>query len=219
MISTLRWILAFAVATSVIVWLALSSSAEMLPSRTVTLSKLDDVLPDAGTAAAAAAAATDTAATTPPPSPPPPVATSHSASNFIIMLSDDLGWADISPPPYADRAMWRTETPRLEQMASEGMTLTGYRNAAPLCSPSRMALITGVFPYRFGVTGIIQKKLQRGALPRVVTIASTLRSAGFVTRHVGKCALSPLSAMTAPSNRLAAITFLSFRAHGREWQN
>ena len=56
-------------------------------------------------------------------------------ANFVLLLADDLGWADISAPPFPDHAMWTTKTPRLEQMAQEGVTLLGYRNAASLCTP------------------------------------------------------------------------------------
>ena len=107
------------------------------------------------------------------------------ATNFVMLLADDLGWADVSPPPYPEKALWRTETPQLERMAREGLTLLGYRNASPLCSPSRMALLTGVFPYRFALDGIIRTQ-NDGSLPRVPTLPATLLSAGFATLHVGK---------------------------------
>ena len=107
------------------------------------------------------------------------------AMNFVMLLADDLGWADVSPPPYPDKALWRTETPQLERMAREGLTLLGYRNASPLCSPSRMALLSGVFPKRFSLDGIIRTK-NNGNLPRVPTLPATLHTADFATLHIGK---------------------------------
>ena len=59
------------------------------------------------------------------------------AENVVMLLADDLGWADVSVPPMK-AALWVTETPHLERMAREGLTLTGYRNAASVCSPSRL---------------------------------------------------------------------------------
>ena len=107
------------------------------------------------------------------------------AMNFVMLLADDLGWADVSPPPYPDKALWRTETPQLERMAREGLTLLGYRNASPLCSPSRMALLSGVFPKRFSLDGIIRTK-NNGNLPRVPTLRAIRDiKAGLGVRGVG----------------------------------
>ena len=78
------------------------------------------------------------------------------AENVVMLLADDLGWADVSVPPHKKAALWVTETPHLERMAREGLTLTGYRNAASVCSPSRLAIATGVFPWRYRLSGLLK---------------------------------------------------------------
>ena len=77
------------------------------------------------------------------------------AENVVMLLADDLGWADVSFAPHKKAALWVTETPHLERMAREGLTLTGYRNAASVCSPSRLAIATGVFPWRYRLSGCL----------------------------------------------------------------
>ena len=44
------------------------------------------------------------------------------AENVVMLLADDLGWADVSVPPHKKAALWVTETPNLERMAREGLT-------------------------------------------------------------------------------------------------
>ncbi len=61
--------------------------------------------------------------------------------NFIIINVDDLGYADIGPYGSDNR------TPHLDRMAAEGRLLTSHY-AAPVCSPSRAALLTGCYPKR-----------------------------------------------------------------------
>src|SRR5687768_15780737 len=71
--------------------------------------------------------------------------------NFIIVLADDLGYADIGPfsPRQADA---RPRTPNLDRMAAEGVRLTSFYTAQAVCSASRMALLTGAYPNRVGIT-------------------------------------------------------------------
>eukprot|EP00633_Aureoumbra_lagunensis_P007297 CAMPEP_0197318168 /NCGR_PEP_ID=MMETSP0891-20130614/49767_1 /TAXON_ID=44058 ORGANISM="Aureoumbra lagunensis, Strain CCMP1510" /NCGR_SAMPLE_ID=MMETSP0891 /ASSEMBLY_ACC=CAM_ASM_000534 /LENGTH=564 /DNA_ID=CAMNT_0042808487 /DNA_START=106 /DNA_END=1797 /DNA_ORIENTATION=+ len=112
------------------------------------------------------------------------VSSGSKVQNVILLLADDLGFADISVSPYSDKAMWITKTPSIEKLAREGVSLLGYRNAASLCSPSRMAILTGIYPYRFESIGILHAG--SGTLPRVPTIATSLRDAGFHNHMVGK---------------------------------
>ena len=58
------------------------------------------------------------------------VAGEPDAMNFVMLLADDLGWADVSPPPYPDKALWRTETPQLERMAAPQALMQRPRQAA-----------------------------------------------------------------------------------------
>src|ERR1700694_2741911 len=62
--------------------------------------------------------------------------------NFILINIDDLGYADIGP--FGSKI---NRTPNLDRMAKEGRRLTSFY-AAPVCSPSRAALMTGCYPKR-----------------------------------------------------------------------
>ena len=100
--------------------------------------------------------------------------------NIIIINIDDLGYADIGP--YGSK----NKTPHLDRMAREGRLLTSHY-AAPVCSPSRAALMTGCYPKR--VLPILSVLFPSGAVglnPDEVTIAEVLKSAGYVTACIGK---------------------------------
>ena len=79
--------------------------------------------------------------------------------NFIVINIDDLGYADIGP--FGSKL---NRTPNLDRMAAEGMKLKSHY-AAPVCSPSRSALMTGCYP------------------KRVLPIGSVLFPAGAVGLH------------------------------------
>jgi len=68
--------------------------------------------------------------------------------NILLIISDDQGWTDYSfmGHPYI-------ETPRIDKLASEGMTFTRGYVVAPLCRPSLASIATGVYPHQHGVTG------------------------------------------------------------------
>lgn len=65
--------------------------------------------------------------------------------NFVLMVMDDMGWGDLGILGQPSK-----ETPHLDRMASEGMLLTDFYAANPVCSPSRAALLTGRLPIRNG---------------------------------------------------------------------
>src|SRR5215212_3410717 len=66
--------------------------------------------------------------------------------NIIVILADDLGYADLGCFGGVD-----IETPELDRMAREGMRLTDFHMAAPTCTASRAALLTGCYPVRVGM--------------------------------------------------------------------
>ncbi len=100
--------------------------------------------------------------------------------NVLLILSDDQGAVDLG--------VWGSEdvaTPHLDQLASEGVRFTQLYAGAPVCSPSRAALLTGRVPQRCGVPG----NVGRGApgLPASeITLAEMLGGAGYATGLVGK---------------------------------
>jgi len=65
--------------------------------------------------------------------------------NILIIIADDLGWADIEPYGSVD-----VKTPHLKQLASEGMKFNGMYSATAMCAPSRQQILTGMFPVRNG---------------------------------------------------------------------
>jgi arylsulfatase A-like enzyme len=66
--------------------------------------------------------------------------------------ADDLGYGDLSVAPFTGTP--GHYTPSLERMAQNSVLLTNFRVAAPVCTPSRASQLTGLFPYRLGITFI-----------------------------------------------------------------
>ncbi len=109
--------------------------------------------------------------------------------NIVIVLCDDLGYGDLGC--YGHPVI---KTPHLDALAAGGMRLTSMYSAAPVCSPSRVGLLTGRSPNRAGVFDWIpeakqprsdareQVHMRRGEL----TIPMLLRQAGYATCMVGK---------------------------------
>jgi arylsulfatase len=106
--------------------------------------------------------------------------------NVVIVYADDLGYGDLgcygSP----------LNTPNLDRMAAEGVRLTNYYSASPVCSPSRAALLTGRYPTRVGVPHVLFPHSQTGLDPRETTIAQILKPLGYATACVGKWHLGHL---------------------------
>jgi len=67
--------------------------------------------------------------------------------NFVFVLIDDLGWADLSC--YGSTF---DETPHLDALAASGMRLTNAYAACPVCSPTRASIMTGRHPVRVDIT-------------------------------------------------------------------
>src|SRR5205807_364637 len=70
--------------------------------------------------------------------------------NLVLILCDDLGYADIGPFGAKGYA-----TPNLDRMAAEGMKFTDFHSAAAVCSASRAALMTGCYPQRVNILGAL----------------------------------------------------------------
>lgn len=102
--------------------------------------------------------------------------------NIVIIFTDDQGYADLGCFGADDLA-----TPHLDRMAAEGIRLTDFHVLASVCSPSRAALLTGVYPKRAGITGVLSpNKHQHGLRKDRPTIAEVLRPLGYATMCVGK---------------------------------
>ena len=101
--------------------------------------------------------------------------------NFVIILADDLGYGDLGC--YGSNVI---ATPRIDRMAREGVRFTDFYMAAPFCSPSRAALLTGRLPARAGVPYVLFPSEHTGLPPGEVTLAELLKPAGYATACVGK---------------------------------
>ncbi len=102
--------------------------------------------------------------------------------NVIVILSDDQGTLDLQSYGATD-----LHTPNLDALARQGVRFTQFYAAAPICSPSRAALLTGKVPQRAGLTGNASAKNPASSLPtEQVTLAELMKGAGYVTGHIGK---------------------------------
>ncbi|MEZ5569007.1 MAG: sulfatase-like hydrolase/transferase [Halioglobus sp.] len=86
----------------------------------------------------------------------------------------------------------RSDTPHLDQFAQQGMRFTRHY-AAPVCSPARASLLTGMVPERVGFN-----TNARGLSAELVTLADRLREEGFTTWHIGKWHLGDIERRAWP---------------------
>ncbi|MPY90807.1 MAG: sulfatase-like hydrolase/transferase [Luteitalea sp.] len=104
--------------------------------------------------------------------------------NIVIILADDLGYGDLSA--YGG---W-IETPHLDRLAATGMRFTDFHSSGPVCSPTRAALLTGRYPQRAGLPGVIfadhARNRHHGLHPHEPTFAHLLQRAGYATAIFGK---------------------------------
>ena len=89
--------------------------------------------------------------------------------NIIVILSDDLGWADLSC--YGSTFH---ESPNLDKLAAQGMRFTQAYSSSPYCSPSRAAIMTGRHPARLKITDYIPSNTKTGKfLPAQMKMAAS----------------------------------------------
>ena len=110
------------------------------------------------------------------------VAAAERPPNLILILVDDQGYYDLGCYGAAEFA-----TPRIDQLAAQGMRFTDYYAAAPICSPSRAGILTGCYPRRVGLATWVQRADSNiGVHPDELTLAELLRDAGYATACIGK---------------------------------
>lgn len=125
-------------------------------------------------------------------------AASAAPPNFLLIFTDDHGYGDVSTYHASD-----VRTPNIDRLAAEGMLFTTMRANCTVCSPSRAALLTGRFPDRVGVPGVIRTQPENSwgwLAPNVPTLADELKKAGYHTAIVGKWHLG-LESPNTPNER------------------
>src|SRR5436190_18335303 len=104
--------------------------------------------------------------------------------NIIILLADDLGYADLSL-----HGSKEIKTPHIDSLAKNGTRFTSGYVSAPYCSPTRAGLLTGRYQQRFGheFNPILKSAGGKDGLPTDQrTMADLLRGLGYRTALVGK---------------------------------
>jgi arylsulfatase A-like enzyme len=102
--------------------------------------------------------------------------------NFLIFLTDDQGYGDLSCMGATD-----FRTPHLDRLAASGARFTDWYSNSPVCSPSRGALLTGRYPGNAGVRAILAGHRTATGLPQEVpTLATALKKLGYQTALTGK---------------------------------
>ncbi|KAK1167831.1 steryl-sulfatase [Acipenser oxyrinchus oxyrinchus] len=107
--------------------------------------------------------------------------------NFVLIMVDDLGIGDLGC--YGNTTL---RTPNIDRLAQEGVKLTQHIAAAPLCTPSRAAFMTGRYPIRsgmagYGRSGVYIVAAASGGLPtEEITFAKLAKQNGYSTALIGK---------------------------------
>jgi len=115
-------------------------------------------------------------------------ASDSSRPNIVFILTDDMGRGDLSVCGGT-----QGETPNIDRLAREGTQFNQFYVASPICSPSRAAFATGLFPGRVGINSFLHERAGNRKCeqadwldPKWPTLARTLKQAGYATAHFGK---------------------------------
>lgn len=101
--------------------------------------------------------------------------------NVILIFTDDQGYQDVGA-----NGSPNIETPNLDQMAKDGIRLTSFYSAQPICSASRAGILTGCYPNRIGIHNALGPGSPVGINASEMTIAEMLQNTGYKTAIFGK---------------------------------
>ncbi|MBL9118884.1 MAG: arylsulfatase [Phycisphaerae bacterium] len=101
--------------------------------------------------------------------------------NIVHIVADDLGWKDVGFNGCTD-----IKTPNIDKLAAGGAKLTEFY-VQPMCTPTRACLMTGRYPYRYGLqTAVIPSVSEYGLDTSEVLLPQCLKEAGYTTAIIGK---------------------------------
>ena len=101
--------------------------------------------------------------------------------NIVFIFADDLGYGDLSSYGASD-----IKTPNIDFIAKNGIKFTDFYSVSSVCTPSRAGMLTGRYPQRFGLNGVLFPDSHTGLPSTEYTIAELLRDNGYNTGMVGK---------------------------------
>lgn len=102
--------------------------------------------------------------------------------NILFIMADDLGYGELGCYGCTD-----IRTPVLDNLAEEGIRFTSFYANAPVCSPTRLAFLTGLYQQRLGIDdALYYQEMGRGIPLDVQTIAGELAGLGYATGIFGK---------------------------------
>ncbi|MGV3756073.1 MAG: sulfatase-like hydrolase/transferase, partial [Verrucomicrobiota bacterium] len=107
-----------------------------------------------------------------------------SKPNIVVILVDDLGWGDLSCYGAKD-----LKTPNIDKLAAAGMKLDTFRANCSVCSPTRASLLTGRYPDRVGVPGVIRTQANNSwgyLTPSGPMLPQVMRNNGYHATMIGK---------------------------------
>lgn len=139
--------------------------------------------------------------------------------NIVFIFIDDLGYGDLSC--YGNE---KIETPNFDALANNGIRFTQFYSNAPVCSPSRVAYITGQYPFRRSIHGVIgstKNNIERRQANFLDTIGPLLprilKQNGYTTAHFGKWHMGggrDISAVPYPTDYGFDETLVGFEGIG-----
>ena len=132
--------------------------------------------------------------------------------NVVVMLADNVGYGDIGA--YGAGEIRGMPTPRIDQLASEGLRLTQYL-VEPACTPSRAALMTGRYSQRVGLSTVIVGGTPNTLQASEVTLGELFKSQGYATAIAGKWHLGSSEHQLADPPGLRRVPRRRLRDHRR----
>lgn len=112
--------------------------------------------------------------------------------NFILVFIDDMGYGDLGC--YGGT---RAPTPRIDQMAAEGVRMTSFY-ASPSCSPARASVLSGCYPQRVSIPRVLFPSDNVGINPEEELVSEVLKARGYATAAFGKWHLGHLPEFLPP---------------------